>query len=115
MATKAEVRNYTLQELGVLQLGQSAQSQDATEIETAYDEVYADLKSEGLAVWASTGSVPAKLVPHMVALVAYSRANTYGISNDRYMRIAAKAGTAKSEIRRLVQPDYESLTEPTDY
>jgi len=119
MATKAEVRNQALELLGVLRLGQSAQSQDATTIETAYDEIYADLKKDGLATWASTAEVPAELVPHVVHLVALSRANRYGISNDRYQRILLEAGEngwkSKREIRRLVTPDYESLDEPTDY
>lgn len=119
MATKAEVRNQALNLLGVLMIGQSAQSQDATEIETAYDEVYADLKAEGLATWASTAEVPDKIAPHVVSLVALSRSETYGISDSRYQRILNRAGTngmtAKREIRKITNPDYESLTEPTDY
>lgn len=119
MTTKAEVRNQALQLLGVLQIGQSAQAQDATEIETAYDEIYADLKDEGLATWAAAGEVPEKATPHVVSLVALSRADTYGISDSRYQRILARAGLngviAKREIRRVTQPDHESLEEPTDF
>ena len=119
MATKAEVRNQALNLLGVLMIGQSAQSQDATEIETAYEEIYADLKTEGLATWASTAEIPDKLVYHVVSLVALSRSETYGVSDSRYQRILNRAGvngiTAKREIRKLTNPDYESMTEATDY
>lgn len=115
MATKAEVRNQVLQTMGILRIGQSATSQDKTEIETAYDELYADLKEEGLATWAAAGSVPSKVVPHVVALVAISRADTYGISDARYRRIAARSINAKREIRRLVTPKHESLDEPVNY
>lgn len=120
MATKAEVRNQALQLLGVLQIGQSAQSQDATELETAYTEVYADLKKDGLATWAEAGSsIPDDVTPHLVSLMALSRTDTYGISDSRYQRIVNRAGNngwlAKREIRRLAQPDYESLEDATDY
>jgi hypothetical protein len=120
LATKAEARNQALQLLGVLQLGQSAQSQDATELETAYTEVYAGLKEEGLATWAEAGSaIPDKVVPHLVSLMALSRTDTYGVSDSRYQRILNRAGAngriAKREIRKVTTPDYESLDEPTDY
>ncbi len=119
MATKAEVRDQALELLGVLRIGQSPQDQDKVTIETAYDEVYADLKKDGLATWSSTGSVPAELVPHVAHLVAFARIDVYGVSNERYQRILAKTGEngwiAKREIRRLTTPDYESLEEPTDY
>lgn len=114
-STKAEVRDIAATELGILRLGQSLQSQDQVELERRYDEVFADLKEEGLATWASTASVPAELVPHVAALVAYSAADVYGISPARYQRIAAKAAAARPSIARLVTPRYESTEEPTDY
>ncbi len=119
MATKQEIRNQALQMLGVLRVGQSAQTQDATEIETAYDEVYADLKDEGLATWAAADEAPDTITPYMAGLVALSRNVTYGISAERYQRIIALTGTdgslAYREIRKIVTPDYQSLDEPTDY
>ena len=115
MATVTELRNQVLQTMGILRIGQSPQSQDKTEIESAYDEVYADLKQEGLATWTSTGGIPTEVLPHVVSLVALSRSDTYGISDSRLARIAAKASVAKREIRRLVTPKFESLDEPVDY
>lgn len=119
MATKAEVRNQALQMLGVLRIGQSPQDQDKTQIETAYDEVYLDLKKEGLATWAATGDVPDEITPYMAGLVALSRNATYAISTERYQRIVNLVGVdgerGKREIRRLATPKFESLEEPTDY
>lgn len=101
--------------LGLLRFGQDLQNQDQVRIEAAFDEVYDDLKDEGLAIWASTAAVPTELVPHMAALVAMNCTEDYGVSDSRYQRIAAKAGVAKREIRRLVTPAFESLEEPADY
>lgn len=115
MATKAEVRDRAATELGRLRLGQALQYQDQVRIESAYDEVYADLKSEGLTIWPSDGDVPTAVVPHVAMLMAYNCANTYGISGERLNRIALMASTAMLEIRRLVTPAYESLENPTDY
>ncbi len=119
MATTAEVRNQALQLLGVLRLGQDPQDQDKTNVETAYGEVYAYLKKEGLATWADGADVPTDLVPYVVALTALSRASLYGISNDRLQRIVMITGptgdTAYREIRKITTPDYESLEEPTDF
>lgn len=119
MATKAETRDRAATLLGRLKIGQALQHQDKVRIEAAYDEVYEDLKDEGLAIWATTASVPAAVVPHVAALMAWNCLDDYGVSDSRYQRILNKVGrrgeTAKSEIRRLVTPEYESLDEPTAY
>ena len=114
--TKAEVRDRAANDLGVLPLnGDALQSQHVTRIEQAYDEVYEDLKDEGLAIWASTASVPNNIVPHMAALVANNCLGSYAVSESRYVRIKNEASFAKREIRRLTAPDYVSQDEPTDY
>lgn len=119
MATKSEVRNKAASMLGILRLNQSLQDQDATRIEEAYDEVYEDLKKEGIATWASTAEVPTAVVPHMVAYVAYNCLSTYNVPVDKYNRILNKAGlngdNAKREIRRLVNPQYVSQENAVDY
>lgn len=120
MATAAEIRNRAGNDLGLLRLNQSLQAQDSTRITSAYAEVYAALKKEGLATWAYAGAVPDELVPHVVAMVANNCLNTYGVSADRYTRIKAAAGTkddeiARAAIRRLATPDYSSQDDATDY
>ena len=115
MATKAQVRDRAAADLGILRLNQSLQSQDTTRIEAAYDEVYAQLKKDGLAVWASTAAVPDEITPHMAALVADNCLGTYGVSPERFQRIKSASLGAKREIRALVAPDYVSQDEATDY
>lgn len=119
MATKAEIRDRAANDLGILRLGQSLQHQDKVRIESAYDEVYEELKDEGLAIWASTAEVPTKLVRHVVALVADNCLSTYGVNEARFARIKLAAGqdgeTAKRAIRKNITPEYESTDEPVDY
>lgn len=114
-STKAEIRDIAASELGILRVGQALQHQDKVEIERRYDEVYADLKNEGLATWAASGSVPTEVAPHVAVLVAFSAADVYGISDSRYARLTAKRGLAERRIRALTQPHYESLDEPVDF
>lgn len=115
MATVAEVKKRALQLLGRAVIGQGVQSQHDTRIGTAYTEVYADLKTEGIATWAEAGTIPDDVSPHLVALMAFNAVDEYGVSNARYQRIVARSIPAKREIRAIVTPDYESLHEPDDY
>ena len=121
MATKNEIRDRAAQDLGILRINQSLQAQDDTRIQSAFDEVYADLRKDGLATWPSTGSSPDEITPHVVALVADNCLNTYSVSNDRYIRIKNAAGplgkgeVAKAEIRRLITTDFVSFDNATDF
>lgn len=119
MATKAELRSKVAQTLGILPIGQTLASQHQTRIDEAYDEVYNDLREEGLNVWASDGECPDRVTPWMVAYMASTLTEDYPISEARYVRIMNKAGTngdrAKREIRRVTTPAYVSTDEPQDY
>ena len=118
-STTAEVIDRAANDLGVLRLGQALQSQDQTRMNSAYAEVYDQLKDEGLAIMTSTADVPDKLVPWIVALVALNASETYGVSDQRMTRILSKTGPtgdrALREIRKIVTPPWESLEEPRDY
>lgn len=120
MATIADVLSRAGNDLGILRLNQSLPAQDNTRITAAYNEVYAALKIDGLATWASDGDIPAALVPHVVALVADNCLNTYSVSNDRYTRIKNAAGAndgdiAKRAIKKLIAPDYVSMSDASDF
>lgn len=115
MATVAETRQDALELLGAVEIGQSAESQHDARISAAYNEVYEDLKDEGIATWAVAGTVPNKIKPHLVALMAWNAIDSFGVSDSRYQRISVKASQAKREIRKLVTPRYESQAEPDDY
>ena len=115
MATISEVRDRAANDLGLLRLGQSLQSQDSTRITSGYNEVYEQLKIDGLATWTSTGDIPLGLVPHVAALVAYNCLNTYSVSPERYKRIETAALIAVPSIRRQVTRPYTSQDNATDY
>lgn len=115
MATKSEVRNRALQALGVIAIGATPQAQDATRVDAGFDEIYADIKNEGLAIWASTAAMPNEIVPHMVALVAWNCVDDYGVSPARYQRLQIAQAAAMPKIRALVVPAYESMENATDY
>lgn len=115
MTSASGIRDRAANDLGLLRLGQALQDQDKTRIESAYDEVYAQLKNEGLATWASTADVPDDLVPHVVALVAQNCLSTYGVSNDRYTRITNSSSSALREIRKLVAQNTSDQCEAVDY
>lgn len=119
MATLAETKQDALEMLGVVEIGQSAESQHDTRINTAYNEVYEDLKEEGLATWAVAGTIPNKIKPHLVAMMAKHASISIPVSDARLQRIILMTGqnndVAKRNIRSLVIPKYESLSEPDDY
>lgn len=115
MATVAQVIDRAGNDLGLLRLNQSLQAQDATRIETAYNEVHATLVRRGLSTWAIDGVVPDELVPHVVALMADNCLSTYGVSNDRFQRIKLESGQAIRKIGELIDSTYYGLEEATDF
>lgn len=106
-------------ECGVLRLGQSLQTNDQTRFQSGYDEVHADLETEGLATFSSTAAIPNNLAPWVVWLVAQNCAGTYGVSGERYNRILLHSGPngerGKREIRKLIQPPHSSEDPAVDY
>jgi len=115
MATIAEVRDRAAQDLGILGLNQTLQSQDSTRITSAYNEVHAQLKKDGLATWTSTGSIPTECVPYVANLVANNCLSTYSIPNDRYTRIKNEVRTSMRELMKLASPDWMSVDDVKDY
>ena len=117
MATITQLRNRAAGMLGRHRSGQAINNQLKTDLDQAYSEVYADLKKDRLTIWSSAANtvIPDDVTPWVAALMAFNATDTYGVSDERFNRIVAKRNIAKREIRRLVTPDYESLSDPTDY
>lgn len=111
--TLAELKKRVGNLLGILEVGATLNSQDDTRIGAAYTETYEQLKTEGLNVWGST--IPNKVANHMVAICALNCVDDYGVSNDRYQRIVAKANIALREIRKHATPEYQPLDDPEDF
>ena len=115
MATKAEVALRTAQMLQRVRLGQAIDNTLETRINSAYTEVYNDLKDDQLVTWAVAGTIPDKIVPWLVALIAFNCTDSVHVSDAVFARILAKRNIAKREIRRLVTPKYETIDEAEDY
>lgn len=117
MATRQDLRDRVGGALAVLSSNQSLEPPHAARIETGYLEVYDALKVPGLAVWPYDGEIPAKFMPHLIALVAKNciRLAEYGVSDERYTRIMNDAAIAVTEIRALVNGPYLSRECPRDF
>jgi hypothetical protein len=115
MATVAETKHKAGRMLGVVRMNQALKPEHEAMLAEAYTQAYADLKEEGYATWASTGTVPDAVMPHLAALMAFACATDVGVSGERYTAILAQRNVAKPEIKRLVTAAHESITEPTDY
>lgn len=104
MATTAEIRNKALKRLGVLGRGQTARSEDADDLDSAYQELHAELEAEGMTPWgANTADIPAQYVNSIVSLLAFSRINEYSVPTERFQRITLTAAGARRKIRSLQQ------------
>lgn len=115
MPSASEIRDRAAQELGILRLGQSLQSQDAARIDQGYAEVYEELKSDGLATWAFSGSVPNQMSQYVVFLISENCLGAYGVSDKRYVRIMNGAEKARREILKHAAPDHVSQDEVSNY
>lgn len=114
-ATKAEIRQHVAERLRLVPIGQAVQSQDQTNLDLHYDQIYAELKVMGLATWASTGSVPTELQGHMANLVAFDATDIYHVSDNLYVRLQASDARSRQRLRELVTPFHESVDENRDF
>lgn len=119
MATKAEVRQRVGEDLALVPINQTLESQDQTRIDAAYDEAYQRLKELGLATWAAAGDVPQKLVPYFALLIEEKLLISYSVPESRYIRVKNEAGPdgqlAIMNIAKLIQPEYESTDVIQDF
>ena len=113
--TKQEIRDRAAGDLGILQLNQQLAAQDDARVSAAYDEIYDDLKFNGIATWSSTASVPDRFVPHLAALIAESCLSSYSVSQERFIRIKTASSTARREIKKLSKPTFQSTDDPQDF
>lgn len=112
MATKAEIRQIVAEDLLIVPIGQTIESQDQTRIDDTFDAVYERLKIKGLATWASTAEVPTELVPFFALMMEEKLLIPYSVPDARYQRIKLEAGpngeTAMANLAELVVPEYQS-------
>lgn len=110
--TKAQIRNRALRKIGKLAIGQTAEAELASDMEDAYDQVYARLKSRGLITFLSS-SVPDEFVEDMVAITAFERAE--GIPGERYARIRDDASRAQINISATIAGRWNNPRKVEDF
>ena len=110
--TKAEIRNRALRKLGKLAIGQTAESGLSSDIEDAYDQVYARLKARGMVTFLSS-SVPDEFVEDVVAITAFERAE--GIPDSRYMRLRDDAQRALINISATIAGKWNNPRKPENF
>jgi len=115
MSTPAQIRDKAGAKLGKKALGQALSNKVSSDLDEAYNEVYARLKGENLVSWTSTGDIPDAFVNPVVDLVAYARVTDYGVAGERYARIATDASQAELRIRRSLQNAYFKDTKDAVY
>ena len=106
MATAAQIRNKAASKLGIKAIGQTLENAVSSDLDEAYDEVYARLRDEDLVSWHSTAEVPDEVVSPVVDLVAFARADEYKVNGEKYQRLMLAASQAEVRIRRSLQDDY---------
>ena len=119
MATKAEIRQQVGEDLGLVPIGQTLESQDQTRIDNTFTSMYNLLKNKGLAAWAVASEVPEELVPDFCLLMEERLLISYSVPENRFLRIKSSAGDggvlAIARIADLVTPPYVSTDDPVDY
>jgi len=115
MATIQEVRHKAGRMLGLIRYGQALKSDDDSLLSEAYTQVYDELKTEGLNVWASDGAVPDRVAQHVAALMAFNVCDDKQAPEVMRKRVIERRSIALPEIRRLTAAPYESLKDPVDY
>lgn len=102
MATDlATIYNRTLRRLGVLARGQTATAEDTDDMGQAYNEIYAWLDRHEITSWDSTDDVPDEFVNDIVALMAFTRLDDYGVNAERRASITQAASTSRLNISKL--------------
>ena len=115
MATLAEIRKQALVKLGVATPHQTPKAYLDDAMKAAYDEAYTKLRDKDLVFWSQTASVPDNVSNEIAAMMAWSRVNDFGVSSDRYTRIANEQIKAEPSIRIAAVSKHISVDEPEDF
>lgn len=110
MATKAQLAVKVLQKLGVLAAGDTADSNDQTLVEEAYDSAYQYLRSLHLVSWGSSDDIPTYAVLPVRNYVASTIANDFGkqrsVEEERQSIIELAATLANDVDKEPTEAEY---------
>lgn len=106
MATKAELAQKVGEKLGVVESGETIDSNDSTIIQEKYDSLYYVMKADDLVSWGSGDDIPTAAVTSVVSIVANDCFSEFIIPQDKQMAISRDAIDAKGNLRMLENIDY---------
>ena len=112
--TKAQVATLALQMLQAVEGDASADTNDQTLAEDAYDMVYGRLRSLHLATWGSTGSVPNECVNPVASLIAEMRMPFFKVPPDAQQMVMNQASKALGDLTEVQNLSYESQVTPIE-
>ena len=118
--SKANIALKALEVMGVKPVGQSASSDDSSDLEECYENLYEELQADGLVEWASDANVPAKYVEPIANLMGLYRSGQYDLPAENLRRIIDFVGVdgekGKNKISRLMASDQiEGMTYAGNY
>lgn len=105
--SKANIALEALEKMGVKPVSQTADTDDSSDLEACYENLYEELQVDGLVSWASTSNVPALYVEVISDIMAVYRSDKYDVPVENLNKIVARVGVdgekGKNKIRRLME------------
>lgn len=115
MATKADIRNRVLKNIGVLASGQTASAADASDVDEVIESVYAMLDDQFKGLPWNVDNVPEKAVLPMVHIVSAHAASAFDLAMDERAALASVAAGAEKEIAKQVSRGRSGQPVQADY
>ena len=99
MATKVELRNRAMKEIGKLSVGQTASSEDAADVEAVIDNVLEWLVVKNASTWGNDSTlIPEEAQESFVILIADRIAPQFGYPADKQIVLNGRAVNARSDL-----------------
>lgn len=113
-ATKADVRNAILENLGNLAAGETASSEDAATVETAIDREFARLDRRQALTWTAIRVEDEFVIP-FAAIVAKSLLPKFPLGGEDLALVLRDAENGDRDFRRLLQRRTAGTRVKTEY
>lgn len=113
--TKAQVAIKVLEKLRVLEGGGTADTDDQTLVEEAYEDFYEELRSRHLVSWDVASSIPNGAIRPLVGLLALEVSDEFEVPEVVVQRLTVLEDRNKARLAVLIAPDYVSAPIEAEY
>ena len=104
--TKAQVAEKVLQKLGVLESGETVDTDDQAIVTDKYDSWYQVLAADDKVTWGSGDDIPTEAVASVVSIIANDCLTEFIIPQDKQILIARDSQTGMDNLKKLDYVDY---------